>query len=146
MADLIRGRVARILNSRELAINVGSDHGVRVGMFFDVTDSVLEDIADPDTGEVLGSIERSKVRVRVIAVQERLALASTYKKWNVNVGGSGLGGGFAARALKPPKWETHYETLKTREETWEALDEEQSFVKTGDPVVEVRSIPDDDGE
>ena len=146
MSDLIRGKVARILNSRELALNVGSDQGVRLGMLFDVTDPNLEEITDPDTNEVLGSLERPKARVKVVEVQGRLARASTYKKWRVNVGGSGLGTGIAAQALKPPKWETRYETLKTREATWEALDEEQSFVKTGDPVVEVRPAASVEGE
>ena len=34
MTDPIRGRVAKILNSRELAINIGAAHGVCVGMYF----------------------------------------------------------------------------------------------------------------
>lgn len=38
-------------------------------------------------------------------------------------------------------WVTRYETLKTREETWEDLEEEDSYVKTGDPVVQVLSDP-----
>ena len=36
MTDPIRGKVARILNSREIAINVGRDDGVYRGMYFDV--------------------------------------------------------------------------------------------------------------
>ena len=39
--------------------------------------------------------------------------------------------------LKPPKWVTKYETLKTEEKTWEDLDEEESYVNTGDIVVQV---------
>lgn len=37
----------------------------------------------------------------------------------------------------PPKYIEEYETLKTKEDTWEDLDEEQSYVKTGDPAVQV---------
>ena len=37
----------------------------------------------------------------------------------------------------PPKWETKYETLKTEEKTWEDLDEVDSYVKIGDPVVQI---------
>lgn len=33
---------------------------------------------------------------------------------------------------------TEYDTLKTTERTWENLDEEDSFVKTGDPVRQSR--------
>jgi hypothetical protein len=140
-----RGKVARILNSRDLAINVGSRDGVVVGMYFDVLDPKGEDIKDPDTGEVLGSVERPKVRVQVVKVQDRLSVASTYKKREVNVGGrgaglTGLSGGFA-ELFMPPKVVTKYETLKTteRERTWEDLDEKESYVKIGDPVVQVVS-------
>ena len=143
MTEPIRGRVARILNSREMVINVGSSSGVTVGMRFEVMDKKGEDVRDPGTGEVLGSVERPKVRVEVSKVKERLSVASTYKKETVNVGGPGLGvGGEVARMFLPPKWETRYETLKTEEKTWEDLDEEDSYVKTGDPVVQ---MPDDIG-
>ena len=140
----LRGRVARILNSRELVINIGSNHGVKIGMLFDVLDPKGEDIVDPDSGEILGSVKRPKVRVKIIKVQERLSIASTYRKKKVNVGGSGPDfkvpiGGLSA-ALMPPKWIEKYETLKTEEKTWEDLSEEESYVKTGDPVVQVLNV------
>jgi hypothetical protein len=138
MAELIRGKVARILNSREMAINVGSKHGVIAGMFFDILDPKGEDIRDPDTLEVLGSIDRPKVRVQVTAVQEGLSVASTFKKKQVNVGGRGIMAGQGLSDLfLPPKYVTKYETLKTDEKTWEDLSEAESYVKTGDPVVQV---------
>ncbi len=145
MPDPIRGKVARILNSREIAINIGSKRGVLVGMRFDVMDRTGADVTDPETGESLGSIERPKVRVEVSSVQERLSVARTYRKETVNVGGVGFSGGSVgavgslSQMLMPPKWVTTYETLKTREETWEDLDEEDSYVKIGDPVVQVLS-------
>lgn len=133
----LRGKVARILNSRELAINLGSAQGVAVGNLFDVLDPKGEDITDPESGELLGSVERPKVRVKVINVQEKLCIASTYKSRKVNVGGMGsdLGFGRMASMLRPPEYVTKYETLKTKEKTWEDLEEKESFVKTGDPVV-----------
>ena len=140
---LIRGKVARILNSREVAINRGSEDGVREGMYFDILDPVSEDIKDPDTQEILGSIPRPKVRVKVTRVEERLCVASTYKSRRVNIGGTGGGlalpSGFA-RSLLPPEWVTKHETLKTKEKTWESLDEKESYVKTGDPVVQVNPV------
>lgn len=140
--ELIRGKVARILNSRELAINVGAKDGVVIGMFFDILDPKGEDIKDPDTGDILGSIERPKVRVQITKVQDRLSVASTYRKKEVNVGGRGttLGTlGTIGEMFMPPKYVTMYETLKTTEKTWEDLDEQESYVKTGDPVVQVVS-------
>lgn len=143
MSEPIRGKVARILNSKELALNVGSQDGVKVGMYFDILDPVGEDITDPDTGEVIGSLERPKVRVKIIRVQERLSLATTYRKKKINVGGTGLGspariaGSALSGLFLPPEFRTWQETLKTREKTWEDLTEEDSYVKTGDPAIQV---------
>ena len=134
MTSPIRGKVARILNSREIVINVGVQGGVAIGMRFDVMDTAGENIADPDTGELLGSVECKKVRVEISRVQEKLSVASTYKKRNVNVGGSM---GLASRMFMPAKWVAKYETLKTEEQTWEDLHETDSYVKVGDPVVQV---------
>ena len=52
---------------------------------------------------------------------------------------TGIGAGVSSMAqiFMPAKWETKYETLKTEEKTWEDLDEEDSYVKIGDPVVQV---------
>lgn len=115
MSTLIRGKVARVLNEREVAINVGSAKGVVVGMYFDVIED--EEIRDPDTREVLGSIDRPKVGLQVTHVQEKLSVAIT-RTWS----------------LKLPKWITEYETLKKE---WVDLDENDSRVKVGDPVVQV---------
>ncbi len=138
MTGPIRGRVARILNSREVVINIGSRRGVVIGMRFDVMATTGENITDPDTGELLGSVERPKVRVEITKVQEKLAVASTYKETRVNVGGQGLRLGMSDLFM-PAKWVTKHETLKTDEQTWEDLHEMDSYVKTGDPVVEVLS-------
>jgi len=140
----IRGKVARILNSRELALNIGSKDGVQIGMEFDVLDPKGEQIRDPDTGEVLGSLDRPKVRVKIKSVQERLSVATTFRGQKVNVGGSRVNISSLAVALMPEKWVTKYETLKTDEATWEDLDEEQSIVKSGDPVVQVVNSPNEE--
>lgn len=136
MADLIRGKVARVLNSREVAFNVGKNNRVEVGMYFDILDPKGESIEDPDTGESLGSINRPKVRVKVTKVQENLSVASTYRTKRINVGGVGPLLSDFSNVFMPPKWETRYETLKTKEKTWEDLDEVESYVKAGDPVVQ----------
>ena len=141
-AELIRGKVARILNSRELALNIGLAHGVKLDMLFDVLD-VSEQILEPDTGEIIGSIYRPKVRVKIVAVQEKLSVASTYKSKRVNIGGRGSILNAWSSVLDPPRWIREYETLKTAEATWEDLDEKDSYVATGDPVVQVLNDADD---
>jgi len=137
MPDLIAGKVAKVLNSRELVINVGSLGGVEVGMVFEVLDKKGENITDPDTGELLGSIDRPKVKVKVTRTEERLSVASTYESHQINMGGnaSGLFGLESfSKQLLPPKWVTKYQTLKTNEKTWEDVNEDECYVKTGDPV------------
>ena len=152
MNEPIRGKVACVLSTREIAINVGATDGVAVGMYFNVIDPRYENIKDPDTGEVLGSFEHPKVGVRVIQVEEKVSIASTYQEVQVNIGGSGksgnlrplnsyldayLGLGPFAQSLMPPNWVTRYETLKKTERTDDRLDEKDSYVKIGDPVVQV---------
>lgn len=135
--ERVSGKVAKILNSREIVINKGSNHGVEEGMYFKVLEPKGEDIKDPDTGETLGSVNRPKVQVKVKEVKEKLSVAMTYKKKKVNVGGSGLNVGKLGEALAPPVWKEEYETLKAEEKAWDNLDEEESVVKIGDPVVEL---------
>ena len=138
MNEPIRGKVASLINEREIAINVGTTGGVAVGMIFDVMDTPDEEIRDPDTNAVLGSIERPKIRVKVTHVQEKLSVASTYLVKSVNIGGSAYHKlGPFSKSLMPPNWVTKYETFKKEQETADELDEEDSRVKTGDPVVQV---------
>ena len=146
MTKPIRGKVARVLNTREIAINVGVEDGVTVGMYFDVMDLQYEDIRDPDTDEVLGSIERPKVRVKVIHVQEKLSLTTTYRSKRVNTGGSLMFLGPFARSLMPPNWVTRYETLSKIEENRNVLDEEDSNVKIGDSIAQVIEEINTEGE
>lgn len=147
MTEPIRGKVAQVLNSREIAINVGSEAGVVEGMYFDVL-ATPKDIRDPDTDKVLGAIDRPKVRVQVSDVQEKFSVAATYRKKRVNTGGVGYLSYPSGMAdlLKPPNWVTRYETLKTEEKTWEDLDEEESYVNTGDIVVQIMEEKDEEQE
>ncbi len=47
-------------------------------------------------------------------------------------------GGSVANLFLPKKMITKYETLRTDEKTWEDLPESESYVETGDPVIEVK--------
>ena len=130
----IRGKMARVLSIREIALNKGSVDGVEIGMVFKILSSEGSEITDPDTGEVIGSVDLEKVSVRVTAVQEKVSVASTFRTRRVNVGGSGVA---LSGLFEPPKWETRVETIKTEEKSaTEEMPEEDSFVKTGDPVVQ----------
>jgi hypothetical protein len=135
----IEGAVAKILTARELVINRGSEDGVEPGMRFEVLDPKAENVKDPETGEILGSIDRPKIGVEVTRVAEHLSIAQTFRSERINTGGLGLfGSGSAlAKQFEPARFEARYETLKTNETTWEDLDESESFVKIGDPVRQI---------
>ena len=134
----IRGKVARIINAREVILNVGQDQGVEVGMSFDILTPRGLNIRDPDTGENLGSFQRAKNRVRVIQTQDRLSLASTFRSRSVaDALAEAFFGTRASQATTSRK--NQFETLKTDRETWQDLPDEDSYVSEGDPVVQVFS-------
>lgn len=134
MAERIEGSVAAILNDRELVINRGTAHGVEDGMLFAVLNTQGLEISDPESGESLGSVEIPKVMVKIVRLQEHLAVARTYKKRRVNIGGRGSS---FTSMFEPPKYVVEYETFKTSDKPYIAeLAENQSYVKVGDPVVQ----------
>ena len=76
----IKGKIAKILNTRELVLNRGFDDGVAVDMEFAVLEPRLS-IIDPDTQEPLGDLEREKIRVRVFETYPKFSLARTYETY-----------------------------------------------------------------
>ena len=140
----IRGQVAKVLNSRQVAINVGADDGVTEGMYFYVTNPKGEAITDPATGKLLGSIDLPKIRLRITLVQEKLSVATTGEQEVDPADEAPFMGEFAKRLLAH-RFVTKYETLKLGKrissEAWEELDESDSYVKVGDPVVQVIQQP-----
>ena len=133
----IRGKVARVLNDREVALNRGLDHGVSRGMEFDILSRNAQEVRDPDTDELLGSPQRPKVRVRVnLVYNDKMSVAETFRKRRVNVGGKGVGLGL----FEPPKWEDHYETLRIEDARVDEIGELDSYVSRGDPVVQVLGV------
>ena len=140
MTEPIRGKIARVFSAQEVALNVGTAKGVTVGMCFDVMDAG-EDINDPDTGEVLGSIERPKVRVEITHAQEKLSVAKTHQRFFVYIDESAQlripAFGPVARALMPPSWVKKYEGLQKIEGTSNTPNKENNHLQIGDPVVQV---------
>lgn len=76
----IQGKVARILNERDLVINKGSIAGVKEGMIFAILESTIE-ITDPDSGDSLGSITREKIRIRIVDVEGQFSVGKTYETY-----------------------------------------------------------------
>ena len=140
MTQPIRGEVVRVLNQRKIAINIGSNHGVTIGMYFDV----MNVITDPDTNEVLGPINRPAVRMKVTRIREKCSVVSTYKSELVYVEGLAPSLGFPVvlkwvrkyETLAYIQWVGKYEILVSQK----PFDEEESRVKTGDLVVQVFDV------
>ncbi|WP_371781726.1 hypothetical protein [Streptosporangium subroseum] len=135
MSSRIEGKVAQILTKRELVINKGEVDGVELGMRFAILNTRGTDIRDPETGEMLGSVEIEKAVVKVVRVSERLSVARTFRTYRV-AGGSLYANGTFDQLLRPPR--TEIESLQTDERRLkDELDESESYVKLGDPAVQV---------
>ena len=137
-AKPISGKVAKVFSDREVALNIGREQNVEVGMLFDIMVPGDLEIMDPDTGKPLGTITRpkAKARIKVSNVEDKFCIAHTYRMERVNVGGSDslpkLRGD-----LDLPRWETRVECIKTYEISRDGLTESERYVATGDPVQQV---------
>ena len=134
MPDRISGSVARLLNDRELVINRGATHGVEVGMRFANSPRKVSVSPIQKEGLKIGDVERPKTLVKVTQVQEKLAVASTYRTKTV-------GGDWIARLpMFRPQQEPEEIRETLRAETSEfarPLKKEESYVQLGDRAVQV---------
>ena len=135
-----RGKVAAILTKRELVLNLGEDDGVTVGMRFVILNRHGIDVKDPDTGEVLGSVEVPKTVVKIVRIDgPHLSVARTFRTIQ---GTPGLLASAAAIGGRPSKVETldiaEGSSLKAE------LSAEESYVKPGDVALETRGDEYDD--
>ncbi|MCH8063293.1 MAG: hypothetical protein IH861_12400 [Chloroflexi bacterium] len=77
---LVEGKVAKILNDRELVINKGTKDSLQLGDKFKILEKT-DEIFDPDTKVSLGSIERVVVRVKVVHVEPLMSITQTYETY-----------------------------------------------------------------
>lgn len=121
------GKVAQILSEHELVINLGARDGVSQGMRFAVMAMIPTEVKDPDTGEVLGTVEREKVRVEVVELQERLAVCRPYR-----------GEGFRFPSAFDVLLGSRSDALKIVDDSLpQPLSPAESYVKVGDRVKEL---------
>ena len=137
--DILQGRVAQILNARELVINIGLDQGVKPGMKFSVLSETPVEIHDPESGELLDVVDREKVRVQATEVRSKITICKTYVKRTF--GGGALYSSDvlssvarAADLFRPPI--EVIDTLKATDKSLPPpLSPEESYVKINDRVV-----------
>lgn len=141
----IEAKVAQVISERDVAINRGSSAGVEVGMRFKILRSDPEEIRDPDTNEVLGTVEISKVEVEVVSVQPNLAVCRTFKKVVIPGKPKRLGMTTPYSSLRESIFgdagtsdKERYQTLRSDESyVVNELDPDGSFVKKGDRAVQL---------
>src|SRR6266566_4898215 len=133
--SLLQGKVAKILTEREVVINIGSVQGVKKGMRFAILAPTPEEILDPETGEVLDVVDRTKVLVQATEVREKITICSTYR--TTKISGGALSTTYAFSRLFDPPQEIP-ETLRIEDSSLPApLSPEESYVKIGDRVKQV---------
>ena len=130
----IEGKIAKVLNTRELVINRGSEHGVARDMEFAVMEPQFS-ILDPDTHESLGYMEREKIRVRVFETYPKFSLARTYETYTAHIP-SDLE---QAVTVHRGRTVTRVRKIITESSGQNAatIGQEGSTVNVGDPVVQI---------
>lgn len=132
----IIGKVAGILNERELTINIGEKAGVKVGMAFKVLAEAPIEVRDPETNTLLGHIDREKVKVKASEVFEQFSICRTYEQYYVSGTGLAAFAGISSIYGEPARNEV--ETLKAEDSSLPPpLSEEESYVKRGDRVISI---------
>lgn len=144
LEPLLEGRVAQILNARELIINIGAEQGVEEGMKFAVLSETPLEVRDPESGDVLDTLDREKVRVEAAEVRKKITICQTYRTKHVPGGSLHQSASIAllmGSAFAQPR--EVVETLKAEDSSLPPpLSPEESYVKINDRVIQV----DDDEE
>jgi hypothetical protein len=130
----IQGKVAAILNERDLVINKGLSDGVSEGMAFQVTQPDVP-IRDPDSGANLGVLVRDKIKVRVVELHPHFSVAKTYETYSARVPSE------IQQVLSQRLGRTVTRVRKilneSSEQDGETIGMEGSTVNIGDPVVQI---------
>lgn len=137
----ITGKVAGVLNERELTINIGSEKGVYEGMKFKVLTSSPIEVKDPDTKEILGTVDREKVQVKAVEIFKNYSICRTFHKTIIESSGINMRAIMASAFLEYRPRREIPETLKTKDSTLPPpLSEEDSYVKKGDRVIQIIEV------
>ena len=138
MTKKITGRVAHIVDNRTVILSVGSENQVQPSMRFKIFSANKTKIIDPETKALLGELDRVKLRVKVIEVQEKYSIAETYEYTTVNKGGSYNSSVLALnRMFQEPKLERSYKTFEIDKQDRKAIDEKDSIIRVGDRVEQI---------
>lgn len=72
-------KVVRILDEYRIVINAGLNQGITGNDYFTI-EGVVDNISDPDTGELLGSITGTKAKVRPVEIFEKMSICQSIEE------------------------------------------------------------------
>ena len=122
----LTAKVAQILSRTDLVFNKGKEDGIEVGMKFAVLAPIKHEINDPDTGDLLGTVDIAKTVLKVVRVENKLAIARTFRSRQT---------GFSSIVLGLNG--TKNEILKSDEERTERrFSDEDSKISRGDTAIQ----------
>ncbi len=130
----IQGKVAAILNERDLVINKGQEDGVSEGMQFQVTQPDVP-IRDPDSGVELGVLVRDKIKVRIVESHPQFSVAKTYETYSAQVPSVYEQAELASRGRTVTRVQKII--IESPGQNTDTIGQEGSTVKVGDPVVQI---------
>ena len=130
----IKGKVAAILNERDLVINKGSDDNISEGMLFQVTQPEVP-ILDPDSGANLGVLVRDKIKVKVVEVHSQFSVAKTYETYSARMPSVYEQAESASRGRTVTR--VRKIIIESPGQQTATIGLEGSTVKIGDPVVQI---------
>lgn len=80
----MNAKVAKIISSKAIVINVGSQSHIHVGDRFEIIDKIgSENVVDPDSGQSLGKLTSIKGTVEVTRVLPEMSIAEPLRE-NIN--------------------------------------------------------------
>jgi hypothetical protein len=123
------GKTANIINKDRLAISVGEQDGVEVGDTVVVRHSV--EITDPDSYAVLGVHHETRLRLRVVDVSEKFAIATVTDPTPAVGGISALSAALDSTRVRRTKIIARSESAESESAVW---------VEPGEPVIITRSV------
>ena len=136
----IRGKVAAILSKREVVLNIGTENGVEVGMRFVILNRKGVDVKDPDSGEVIGTVEVPKTVIKVVRVDgPKISVGRTFR---TIAGTPGIAGAIVSMYGRPARTETL--DIEAGTSIKAELDDVDSHVKTGDDALQTEGEEYDD--
>lgn len=70
-------QIIAILNNKQVIINIGKRDGVKVNDKFDIVDSQVKFLRDPDTHEILDRFHQLKQQISAVKVETKYSICSS---------------------------------------------------------------------